>query len=340
MFSPQSNPFQSAQTANEAQGGRSASMMWPGGEFDYANRNVSYMRPYNHALRMTDKVDTVMRWMTDAQRPANLVMLYFDEPDYMGHVYSPGSPQTLDMIALTDATVAYIHQQLDARGLANRTNVIYVSDHGMSTVRPAQFINITAALPADHPVRLIGGSPVLQIVPERPEQLASVLRHLRAAAKHFQVYATDTETTPERWHFAANARRIGPIVAVAEEGWAFADDMLATTDYYARAFNVTRTPQTPYGIHGYDNADVAMRAFFVATGPAFRRHAAAGGRRIEGFDNVELYGLFWRLLGWPLKAMPETNGSATMALLWEEILRGNCTELTARNGRSGECRVP
>lgn len=67
--------------------------MWPAGEFDYDHNNVTntYVVPYNHSMRMTDKVDTVMRWMTNAKRPANLVMLYFDEPDFLGHIHSPDS---------------------------------------------------------------------------------------------------------------------------------------------------------------------------------------------------------------------------------------------------------
>lgn len=231
------------------------------------------------------------------------------------------------MINLTDTTVAYIQSRLLALGLADNTNVIYLSDHGMSTVRAPQFINITALLPADHPVDLIGGSPVLQIVPKHAAQLQSILQMLRAASvrmgdgHQFTVYAPDEPLSagPTRWHLAGNAQRIGPIVAVAADGWAFAD-MFATAEWYERAFNVTRSPQTPYGIHGYDNADVAMRALFVATGPAWRH---ARGRLIDGFDNVELYGLFWRLLGLPMAAMPPTNGSAAMGHLWDELLRHN-----------------
>lgn len=66
-------------------------MMWPGGEFAYANVSSTYATAYNHTALPKLKVDTVMQWLTDAQQPANLVLLYFDEPDFMGHVYSPQS---------------------------------------------------------------------------------------------------------------------------------------------------------------------------------------------------------------------------------------------------------
>lgn len=87
MNSPHSRP----QAANELMGGRSGSMMWPGGEFAYGNRSCTYATSYKPGAEPRDKVDTVMRWLTSVDQPANLVMLYFDEPDLMGHVYSPAS---------------------------------------------------------------------------------------------------------------------------------------------------------------------------------------------------------------------------------------------------------
>lgn len=82
-----------SQTANEMRGGHSGSMMWPGGEFAYAGRNNTYTSAYKPGADPRTKVDTVMQWMISADQPANLVMLYFDEPDLMGHVYSPESPE-------------------------------------------------------------------------------------------------------------------------------------------------------------------------------------------------------------------------------------------------------
>lgn len=69
-------------------------MMWPGSNFAYnGNTTCTYTTAFNKDLHWTDKVDTVMQWMKDPTQPANLVMLYFDEPDYHGHVFSPKSPE-------------------------------------------------------------------------------------------------------------------------------------------------------------------------------------------------------------------------------------------------------
>lgn len=47
--------------------------------------------PFNNSVLFDERVDTVMSWFTDKKTPANLVMLYFEEPDGRGHVYGPES---------------------------------------------------------------------------------------------------------------------------------------------------------------------------------------------------------------------------------------------------------
>jgi predicted AlkP superfamily pyrophosphatase or phosphodiesterase len=48
------------------------------------------------------------------------------------------------------------------------------------------------------------------------------------------------------------------------------------------------------GEHGYDNDDSAMRALFVAHGPAFK-----SGMRVREFENVDVYPLVAHLLALP-----------------------------------------
>lgn len=61
--------------------------------------------------------------------------------------------------------------------------------------------------------------------------------NLTKAAKengHFNIY--NHENLPERWN-ANNARRLGPILAVADIKYAF-QDMFESAEYYKKAFNV------------------------------------------------------------------------------------------------------
>lgn len=245
------------------------------------------------------------------------------------------SPQTLDMIRRADTIAGQILTQLDSHHLTNITNVIFVSDHGMSSVSSPHFINLTALL-RPQTADMYGGSPVVQIVPRTADDFADVLQRLRNAsatglgAGHFNVYTVDE--LPERWHLRVNGtdnERIGPIVAVADEGWAF-EDMFVTAELYERTMNVTRSPDRRYGIHGYDNRDVDMHATFLAMGPSIR--SAGDGRKLAGFDNVELYGLMWRLLGYARDAMPATNGTAAGWMVWDAVLRADAVAVPAMQG--------
>lgn len=47
------------------------------------------------------------------------------------------------------------------------------------------------------------------------------------------------------------------------------------------------TNESRYGVHGYDNAEPAMNAFFLAKGPKFSQ-----GKRMRAIRMIDLYNLF------------------------------------------------
>lgn len=69
------------------------------------------------------------------------------------------------MVARLDNLTLYIQEQLTAKGLDNRVNVIHLSDHGMIGVTPPHFIYLDNILANDN-CDMYGTSPVLQIVPK------------------------------------------------------------------------------------------------------------------------------------------------------------------------------
>lgn len=66
-------------------------MMWPGSDFKYDDISCTFTTKFNTAEPWENRVDTVMSWFTNKKTPANLVMLYIEEPDAHGHIYSPDS---------------------------------------------------------------------------------------------------------------------------------------------------------------------------------------------------------------------------------------------------------
>ena len=69
---------------------------------------------------------------------------------------------------------------------------------------------------------------------------------------------------PARFAFGRNPRA-APGICLADSGWRFSEG--GKTDSYVR------------GDHGYDPDDKAMRALFLANGPAFQ-----AGRRLATFE--------------------------------------------------------
>lgn len=70
--------------------------MWPGCGNAYHGKKVTFWSPYHEKASLFKSIDTAIEWLTNEQTPANLIFLYHDQPDVVGHVYGPNSLQLLD----------------------------------------------------------------------------------------------------------------------------------------------------------------------------------------------------------------------------------------------------
>ncbi|XP_063239262.1 ectonucleotide pyrophosphatase/phosphodiesterase family member 5-like [Bacillus rossius redtenbacheri] len=278
-------------------GRHSGTMMWPGSDFKYQDTSPTFQMNFNVSVPWERRVDTALEWFLDPVTPANLVMLYVEEPDASAHVFGPESQQVLKQIAKVDSLTGYLRERLRAAGLLGLMNVFQVSDHGMDTVSLDRIINLTGLVDSST-YELDGVSPVLGLipVPGAEDQIYAALKNA-SLREHFEVYRR--AEVPERWHFARN-RRAPPLLAVADEGYAF-DDFFASRDRYIHHYNVSPSANVTFGMHGYDNSQLDMLPFFLAWGPAVRR-----GHTVPPFDTVDLFPLWAHLLG---VACPPGNGS-------------------------------
>lgn len=73
--------------------GKHSGCMWPGSDFEYNGMKCTFAKSFDDTVKFEERVDTVMTWFTDKHTPANLVFLYLEEPDSVGHVYGPASDQ-------------------------------------------------------------------------------------------------------------------------------------------------------------------------------------------------------------------------------------------------------
>nr|CAD7263357.1 unnamed protein product [Timema shepardi] len=128
---------------NARDGRHSGVMMWPGGEFEYKQTLPTFRQPFDLNTAWEIRVDTVIGWILHRSTPANLVMLYFEEPDRRAHAFGPESPVVITHIEKLDNITRYLRQKLSANNLLGKVNVVQLSDHGMDSVTFPRIINLT-----------------------------------------------------------------------------------------------------------------------------------------------------------------------------------------------------
>jgi len=265
----------------ERAGVPTATMFWPGSDAAIRGVRPSTWVPYDAAITSPQRVRFVLDWLRrpTPERPRFLT-LYFDVVDKRSH--NPGffSPDKAAAIREVDAAMLQLRQGLAALG--QPANLVIVSDHGMAPVPVANRIPLAGVIDPAR-MRAIVEGPLLYVFPLPGQPAPTAIAGRRA---HHQCWTR--EALPQRFAYGRHPR-VSPVVCLAETGWRFARDD-ATPDTYVR------------GDHGFDPADPAMLATFVATGPAFAR-----GRRLATFDNVDVAPLLRDLLGLP--ADPGLDGN-------------------------------
>lgn len=81
-------------------GKHSGCMMWAGSDYEYNGTKCTFTGLFELNMKYEDKIDKALSWFTNESTPANLVMLYFDEPDEHSHEFGPDSDQVSTLILL------------------------------------------------------------------------------------------------------------------------------------------------------------------------------------------------------------------------------------------------
>ena len=261
----------------EKAGLRAGTMFWPGSEAAIDGIQASHWKTFDAKMPMADRVDTVLAWLgePEATRP-RFSTLYFEAVDSAAHGHGPDSDEAHATVREVDAAIGRLLDGIDALGLTDKLNLIVVSDHGMATVAPDQYVVIEDMVdPADAGFVTAGQSVGFD---PRPGRTAAAESQLLGAHQHYECWRK-TEL-PERWHYGSNPR-VPPIVCQMEEGY----------DALRRDWLKTRSKTDNRGSHGFDPALASMRAIFLARGPAFRINAT-----VPAFDNVDVYPLLMSLI--------------------------------------------
>lgn len=264
----------------ERHGQRTAPLFWPGSEAEIEGYSASHWLPFDGGMPNADRVEWILDLLDRPadQRPSFLT-LYCDDTDIVGHNSGPDSDEILDAIAVVDSALGLLVDGLDRRGLLEHTNIVVVSDHGMSPTSRERVVFVDDHVELET-ARIIDWNPVVALWPEE-DDLVDVYESLRDAHPHVSVYWKDS--IPARFRYGSHPR-IPPIIGIADDGWT-----IATHPFFDRA-----PEAADGGNHGFDHHARDMQGVFIAAGPSFRQDT-----RVPAFRNVNVYLLVMKALGLP-----------------------------------------
>lgn len=258
----------------EQQGKIAASFYWVGSEAPIKGISPTYWKTYNHSTPYTVRVKQVISWLKEPlEKRPELVMLYFDQPDGVGHDYGPESTQTGEVVESMDSLLGSLRDQIAELPYADRVNLIVLADHGMAPISPDKYHNLYDYIHEDWVKSIIGGNPVYLVAPLDGYE-DSIIMSMQGIEG---LQAWEKEDIPAHLHYGSSPRFPG-IVVVADSMWSIG----------------TKSSASGYtgGAHGYDNHFTDMRTIFYAEGPAFKE-----GYSSPAFSNVEVYGIIAHILG-------------------------------------------
>ena len=266
----------------ERQGVRTGTVSWPGSEAAIGGVRPTDWLVYDGDRPYAARVDSALTWRgadrRGADRPARFVTLYFEGVDTAGHIHGPDAPETAAAIEEVDAALALLVEGLEARGLLDRTDLVVVSDHGMTPVSPGNVVVLDEAVDLETEAENVVWGEAAGIWPAPGVDVADLAARVDALP-HARAYTRDA--VPERFAYRASDR-IPPVVIVPDVGWTVS----------SRSY-VERYPDRPSGgAHGYDNAHPDMHGLFVARGPSFR-----GGVEVGALSALDVYGILAAALG-------------------------------------------
>ena len=261
----------------ERQGITTASYFWPGSELHDPARRPTYRELYEHNRPYEERIAGVLRWLQlpPAERP-HFITLYFHETDTQGHSFGPDAPDTNQAMQRLDSMLGLLIEGLEKIGMRAQTNLIVVSDHGMTAVNTEKIVNIEKILEGFE-CEYTGYGPNIMIRPQ-PEEIKAVYEQLHRSEHHFRVYLR--ETMPAHYHFSHHPF-IPPVIVDADMGWTL-------TTHASEAW--LRRRGGSGGNHGFDNHHRDMHGIFYAMGPAFKSGYPCGTLR-----NIDIYPLLCRI---------------------------------------------
>ncbi len=274
----------------EKQGVKTATYFWVGSEVPVRGIRPTYWKPFQQDKDYGERVEELLSWLAlpEAERPG-LITLYFSAVDTAAHSYGVDSSEERKAIIKVDGHIDDLIEGLKELGLFDQTNIIIVSDHGMTNLSDERMINLDKfidlsafTIPDWNKKNGPSYAPFLNLYGHKKDT-DEVHNRLKEAHPNMQVLKRGD--FPSNYHFDHPDR--GPdLMILADTGWT-----LYASEDGSEPTLVARIPWST-ATHGYDNQHKDMHATFIAAGPSFKT-----GLTTDHFDNIEVYGILACTLG-------------------------------------------
>lgn len=261
----------------EKQNQHAAILYWPGSDTE-----IEGIRPtrWEHFKPNADPEENVAKLLSEFDVPSagrsTIFGVYFEPVDHAGHVFGPASEELRQSVARVDAAIGTLLDGLARRGIADKVNIVIVSDHGMTKLSRDRVVFLDDYVDPDK-IDVAYSGPSFGFYPREltANEVASRLGHI----PHAKLFSLST--APKRFHYSGSDR-LTPYFLLLDDEWSI------TTH---KKFDADPKFATG-GAHGYDPKLESMRALFIAHGPAFK-----SGAKMPPFENINLYSLFAHLQG-------------------------------------------
>ncbi|CAI4056648.1 hypothetical protein SKDZ_03G0900 [Saccharomyces kudriavzevii ZP591] len=313
---------------------KAAAHMWPGSEVNYTKYNEEKLQPnhekpiakertpfyfdeFNAKEPLPKKLSKIMEYVdmsTLAERP-QLILGYVPNVDAFGHKH--GYPaeseyyyeEFTETLGDVDMFLQQLVESLQERNITNFTNLVIVSDHGMSNiVIPSNVIVwedlLDEKLRKDYVSHAYLEGPMMAISLKDSGKINEVYHELKTSINEDKYTVYVNGNFPEEWNF--NDRKnhhMASIWIVPEPGYAvMKKNQLKNTE---KGDHEDKNEENVFtiGSHGYNNSALDMRSVFIGMGPYFPRGY------IEPFQNTEIYNLLCDICGVAEKDRNPNDGS-------------------------------
>ena len=156
---------------NQREGHKTGAAMWPGTDVKIHGVFPTYYMPYNESVSFEDRVARLIDWFT-SEEPINFGLLYWEQPDEMGHILGPENPLMGPVISDIDKKLGYLMSELKKAKLWDVINVIITSDHGMSQSSSERLIELDQYVNREL-YEVIDHSPAVAILPKEGRSYSS-----------------------------------------------------------------------------------------------------------------------------------------------------------------------